>query len=205
MYCCRCGAKINDDDLFCTRCGAKVESEDTIHENEYSNEGHGWYNTSQHSYQENQWYQGQYPPAEHKNRIGCGTCFTILQAIVLIIAFIWLRTDSGKIAITDFSAYLDGGETYINMIKTNEIELLDMTYGTFINQFFYNCNWEFFKDDKGDRIVELNCLERTYDYPLCMQFKITPIGNELYYIEPCYISINGYTVNDILSLIYEFM
>ena len=140
-----------------------------------------------------------------KKKFGCGTYFTILQAIIFVIVFIWLKTDSGKIAINDIQAYIDGGETYVDMIKTSEVELLDMTYGTFINSFYDNCIWSYFKNENDERIVELNCRERTYGTPICIQFLITPIGNDFYYIEPCYISVDGYTLKDILSLLYWFM
>lgn len=192
VYCPRCGATLNDNALFCSKCGAKIDREDRTN---------GSYYTSR---QGEQWHcdPGQTAGTVPKKKIGCGTYFTVFQVIIVIVVFIWLKTDSGKIAVTDLSAYLDGGETYIDMITTSDIELLDITYGSFINQSFDNCSWEYFKNESGDRIVELNCRERTYGTPVCMQFMITPIGNDLYYIETCYMSINGYTVSDILSLIY---
>ena len=197
MYCPKCGTKLNDSALFCSKCGSKIYRENTANGKYQDNTAY----TSYHS--EQQYYNtSSAPDTILKKRIGCGTYFTIFQIIAVIILIIWLNTDSGKIATTDLSAYIDGGETYIDMIRTTDIDLLDMTYGTFINQFCDNCNWEYFKDEKGDRIVELNCIENTYGSPICIQFKITPIGNDLYYIEPCYININGYTLNDILSLIY---
>lgn len=204
MYCHKCGAVLNDRALFCSKCGAKVDKKGTTNEYNYSTYSQYQDNTTYTSHNgEQRYYEtGQPTSPTQKKKIGCGTYFSILQIIAVIAVIIWLNTDAGKIALTDMTAYIDGGETYVDMIKTSDIELLDMTYGAFINQLFDNCSWEYFRDNNDDRIVELNCRERTYGSPVCIQFMITPIGNDLYYIEPCYISINGYTINDILSLIY---
>ena len=207
MFCKKCGATLNDNALFCSKCGTKIGSENTGNGFNYSTDSRYQDNAAYDSYQGEQWNNP--PPGDTavlpKKKLGCGTYFTILQAIIFVIVFIWLKTDSGKIAINDIQAYIDGGETYVDMIKTSEVELLDMTYGTFINSFYDNCIWSYFKNENDERIVELNCRERTYGTPICIQFLITPIGNDFYYIEPCYISVDGYTLKDILSLLYWFM
>ena len=215
MYCHKCGTKLNNNVEFCTECGAKIDrshfSEENADEQYRTGENYSAYKTdsgggysTQHT--NNDYSQQPYnTTSEQAQKTGCGKYLAVLQIIAIIIGIIWLNTDSGKIAVTDMTAYLDGGETYINMIKTSDVKFINTTYGAFVNEMFYDCNWSYFKSDSGDRIVELNCRDRTNGSLVCIQFMITPIGNDLYYIEPCFMSIDGYSIGDILSWLYSML
>lgn len=201
MYCKKCGAQVHDDAMFCTSCGAKINKEFTSDEKIFSKSNQA-YDNHQTAIPKQNNYTTSSPP---KKNIGCGTIFSILQGLIILILILWLNTDSGRVAIADFEAYINDGANYIDMVKTSDVELLNTTYGSLITQIYDNCQWSYFKADDGDRIVELNCREKIDGSVVCMQFLLTPIGNNLYYIEPCYMSVNGVTIQDILSWLYNFI
>ncbi len=197
MYCRKCGAKLNDNTVFCTECGEKVIHNNylsKIPEVNYSDHKNNTYN-----------YQNQTYSPKFDRKSGRVKYFAILQVIVVLVGLIWINSDSGQLAVTDMMAYVDGGETYIDMVKTVDIKLLNTTYGNVISQNYYNCKWSYFKDNNDDRIVELNCIDRIDGSAVCVQFILTPLGNDLFYIEPCYLSVNGVTIQDVLSWIYSYL
>lgn len=191
MICKKCGAVISSDDIFCTQCGTKIDKENTSETTADTDSREDF--TSQPD------NAGSIESIFSNFRLW----LSLLATLMIPIGVLWLgHSDAGHEILADAMAYLTKGDPYINLVKTARVELFDTTYETIVNQTFYDCNWSYFKKD-GDRIVELNCRERSYGYAVRMQFMVTPVGDDMYYIETCYLSVDGVMIKDILSWLYS--
>lgn len=136
--------------------------------------------------------------------INFGNILGIIPTVLLIFFLIWINcTNSGKIFLNDTIAQVTDGEGYVEMITGSRVDYLNTTYGNLINQSFSNVEWSYFKTDSGERIVQLDAIIKYQSDTVCIQFLITPEEDDMYWIEPKFMSINGISIRNIFDELYN--
>ncbi len=144
-------------------------------------------------------------PQKTNSSMGCGTIFTIIQVILIVIGLIWFNSSSGKIFMYDTLAYFTNGEDYIETIKHTKVDGLGMDYGALISSTLTNIRWEYFKTANDERIVQLDGKDAFGGDDVCIQFLVTLEADSSYWINVKYIGVNGVSVKDILSAFYQWL
>lgn len=130
-FCVKCGARLEDEDIYCYQCGAKQQAPD---------------------YQGNSSMYGGYHHASQTNKSKDNKYIAV--GIIMTIA-VWLVLGGLFLLIGFFGLEEESSEKYINFVKEGTSDTYpDITYEDAFEAYFSHPKWNYFNSDEDEDVVE---------------------------------------------------